>query len=192
MLARLVRRLEKNQQGITGLETAIILIAFVMVASVFSYVVLSAGLFSSQKAKSAIQEGLNQASGTVEIRGNVLAKMVSGTVTEVYLPLSTIAGGRATDFTDTSAGNNVVVISYQDSSKYIPSANWTVEKVSTVNTDNLLDRNELFVVTVDLSGISSNITSYHTFSLEVKPPSGAVLLVERTIPARISEIVNLY
>jgi flagellin FlaB len=184
--------LEKNQQGITGLETAIILIAFVMVASVFSYVVLSAGLFSSQKAKAAIQEGLNQASGTVEIRGNVLAKMVSGTVTEVYLPLSTIAGGRATDFTDTSAGNNVVVISYQDSSKYIPSANWTVEKVSTVNTDNLLDRNELFVVTVDLSGISSNITSYHTFSLEVKPPSGAVLLVERTIPARISEIVNLY
>ena len=192
MLARLVHRLKRNQQGITGLETAIILIAFVMVASVFSYVVLSAGLFSSQKAKAAIQEGLEQSSGTVEIRGNVLAKMVSGTITEVYLPLSTISGGRATDFTDTSAGNNVVVISYQDNLIYVPSANWTVEKVSTVNADNLLDGNELFVITVDLAGISDNITSYHTFSLEVKPPTGAVLIVERTIPARTSAIVNLY
>lgn len=192
MLARLVRRLKDDQQGITGLETAIILIAFVMVASVFSYVVLSAGLFSSQKAKQAIQEGLNQSSGTVEIRGNVLAKMVSGVVTEVYLPLSTISGGKATDFTDTSAGNNVVVISYQDSSTYVPSTNWTVQKVSTVNSDNLLDNTELFVVTVDIASVSSNVSAYDTFSLEVKPPQGAVLLVERTVPARTSEIVNLY
>ncbi len=36
----------KQQRGITGIETAIILIAFVIVASVFAYVVLSAGLFS--------------------------------------------------------------------------------------------------------------------------------------------------
>jgi archaeal flagellin FlaB len=37
--------------GITGLETAIIMIAFVLVASVFSYVVISAGLFASQKSR---------------------------------------------------------------------------------------------------------------------------------------------
>lgn len=192
MLARLVRRLKKDQQGITGLETAIILIAFVMVASVFSYVVLSAGLFSSQKAKQAIQEGLEQSTGTVEIKGNVLAKMESGAVKEVYLPLATVSSGRATDFTDTSGGNNVVVISYHDNSRYVTSTNWTLEKVSTVNDDNLLDVRELFLVTVDLSSISSNITSYDTISLEVKPPQGAVLIVERTIPARTSEIVNLY
>ena len=54
MTRRLVRRIEKEQQGITGIETAIILIAFVIVASVFSYVVLSAGLFSTQKAKEVV------------------------------------------------------------------------------------------------------------------------------------------
>ena len=33
-------RLHRNQEGITGLETAIILIAFVIVASVFAYVLV--------------------------------------------------------------------------------------------------------------------------------------------------------
>jgi flagellin FlaB len=64
-MRRLVRRLFGNQQGITGIETAIILIAFVIVASVFAYVVLSAGLFSTQKAKEAITAGLNEARSTI-------------------------------------------------------------------------------------------------------------------------------
>ncbi|HUV53535.1 MAG TPA: archaellin/type IV pilin N-terminal domain-containing protein, partial [Dehalococcoidia bacterium] len=42
--------MRRDERGITGLETAIILIAFVVVASVFAYTVLSAGIFSSQKA----------------------------------------------------------------------------------------------------------------------------------------------
>jgi archaeal flagellin FlaB len=191
MFEKLARSLKKDQKGITGLETAIILIAFVMVASVFSYVVLSAGLFSSQKAKQAIQQGLDQSTGAIEIRGNVIAVVDNSTVTDVYLPLSTVAGGKATDFTDTS-GENMVVVTYSDSSNYIPSANWTLEKIATVNDDNLLDENELFMLKVHLSGVSSNLTAYHSFSLEVKPPAGAVLLVERTIPARLSGIVNLY
>jgi len=191
MFTGLVRRLKKDQSGITGLETAIILIAFVMVASVFSYVVLSAGLFSSQKAKQAIQQGLDQSTGAIEVRGNVVAVVENSTVTDVYLPLSTVSGGKAIDFTDTS-GDNMVVITYADASRYVPSANWTLEKITTVNDDNLLDENELFMVKVHLSGISSNLTAYHSFSLEVKPPTGAVLLVERTIPARLSGIINLY
>ena len=36
-----------DQKGITGLETAIVLIAFVVVASVFAFAVLSTGLTSS-------------------------------------------------------------------------------------------------------------------------------------------------
>ena len=44
MLNRFIKRMKGNQEGITGLETAIILIAFVVVAAVFAYTVLSAGL----------------------------------------------------------------------------------------------------------------------------------------------------
>jgi flagellin-like protein len=42
-MRRLLRNLRQGEPGITGLETAIILIAFVVAAAVFAYTVLSAG-----------------------------------------------------------------------------------------------------------------------------------------------------
>jgi flagellin FlaB len=197
---RLLKRLSGNQQGITGIETAIILIAFVIVASVFAYVVLSAGLFSTQKAKEAIHAGLNEARSTLEVKGNMYGRMVNSVLTEVYFTLATTTGGDMIDFTPPSAGNvtNKVVISYSDAYQFATSLNWTLTKLNTDAPDNILDSNELFLITVDLSDLSSNLTPernpgpYHQFSLEVKPPVGAVLILERTIPARVDEIINLY
>ena len=62
-----------------------------------------------------------------------------------------------------------------------------------MNDDYLLDPNELFLVTVDLSS-SDNISigAYDRFALEIKPPDGPVLTIERTIPARMSQYVNLH
>jgi flagellin FlaB len=60
-----------HQKGITGLETAIILIAFVVVAAVFAYTALSAGLFSTQKGQEAVYAGLKEARSTIELRGAV-------------------------------------------------------------------------------------------------------------------------
>ena len=54
-----------DQRGITGLETAIVLIAFVVVSSVFAFAALSTGLFSSDKAKETIQAGLADAQDDV-------------------------------------------------------------------------------------------------------------------------------
>ena len=57
------QRFVKDERGITGLETAIVLIAFVVVSSVFAFAALSTRLFSSDKAKEAIQAGLAEAKG---------------------------------------------------------------------------------------------------------------------------------
>lgn len=182
------------QRGITGLETAIVLIAFVMVASVFAYVVLSAGLYSSQKAKEAVMGGLEETRGSVDLRGNVLASMEDDAVHTIIFYLGQVSGGEAVDFTDTSEGNNKVVISYQDSTTHIPQVDWTLTKVSTTNDDNMLDENEIFLITVDLT-TAENITlpgPYSNFTVEVKPPIGAVLSIQRTLPARASGIVNLH
>jgi flagellin FlaB len=192
-MENLLSKIRRHQEGITGLETAIILIAFVIVASVFAYVVLSAGLFSSQKAKEAVNSGLESTMSTVELKGNIIAKMTSGVVTEIYLNVGIPAAGTPVDFSPSSNSTNVVVISYNDADNMIPSLNWTVTKLSTINDDYLLDPNELFMVTVDLSSSSNvSITAYDEFSLELKPPDGPVLTVERTIPARTSQYVNLH
>jgi len=198
---RLGRERSENQQGITGIETAIILIAFVIVASVFAYVVLSAGLFSTQKAKEAIHAGLEEAQATIEIKGNIYGLMESSVLQEVYFTLATTTGGDTIDFTPPSGGGNItnlVVISYTDAYQIFPTVNWTLTKLNSTGSDNLLDKNELFMITVDLRCVSANATPeqmpgpYHEFQLEIKPPVGAVLILERTIPARVDQIVNLY
>ena len=189
----LFKRIRKNEKGITGLETAIILIAFVIVASVFAFVVLSAGLFSSQKAKEAVSVGIDAAMATVQLKGNVIAKMESGVVSEIYLNVGLPQGGSAVDFSPSSSNVTPVVISYMDKDNLIPSVDWTLEKLSTINDDNLLDPDELFQITVVLpSSGNVSIGPYHTFSLEVKPSNGPVLEIQRTIPARVSNYVNLH
>lgn len=192
LIKKAVEKLHRKEEGITGLETAIILIAFVMVASVFSYVVVSAGLFSSQKAKQAITAGLESIMSVVEIRGDVFARVESSQVQQIYLFVGTPAAGGAVDFTDTSNGTNTVVISYMDSSQMIPTVNWTMQKLSTVNADDLLDPAELFLITVNLSSENITITPYDQFTLEIKPANGPVTPVERIIPRRVSQYINLH
>jgi flagellin FlaB len=193
LLKRVLKRVRNNEEGITGLETAIILIAFVIVASVFAYVVLSAGLFSSQKAKEAVNAGLESTMATVEVRGNIVVKMENSVVSEIYFCVGIPQAGSPVDFSPSSANVSPLVISYSDADNLIPSVNWSIEKLSTINADNILDPNELFQVTV-IVPTSGNVSigAYHKFSLEVKPADGPVLCIERTIPGRISQYVNLH
>jgi flagellin-like protein len=63
VMRRLARWIKQREEGITGLEMAIILIAFVIVASVFSYVVLSAKFIFRSEGKTS---RLHRAGGTRE------------------------------------------------------------------------------------------------------------------------------
>ena len=63
----------RDQRGITGLETAIILIAFVVVASVFAYTVLTAGIFASQKSNEAVNAAIEEVRSTIVPNGKLIA-----------------------------------------------------------------------------------------------------------------------
>jgi flagellin-like protein len=84
MLNMNMKVLRRDQRGITGLETAIILIAFVVVASVFAYTVLSAGIFSAEKGKEAVHAGLAQARGSMELVGSVKATSIAATSIDTF------------------------------------------------------------------------------------------------------------
>ena len=62
---------KRNDEGFTGLEAAIVLIAFVVVAAVFSYVVLGAGFFTTQKAQETVYKGVEQSTANIQMIGNV-------------------------------------------------------------------------------------------------------------------------
>jgi archaeal flagellin FlaB len=63
--------IKQRDEGFTGLEAAIVLIAFVVVAAVFSYVVLGAGFFTTQKSQQTVYKSVEQATTNLQMIGNV-------------------------------------------------------------------------------------------------------------------------
>jgi len=205
-----------HEKGITGLETAIILIAFVVVAAVFAYTALSAGLFSTQKAQEAVYSGLKEAQSTLELRGGVIATAnttgAAGTVKQISFIVANVLGGEPIDFTQPTSGNhtglaatgsnNKVVINYIDNAQTVKNLYWTYTALGTTNGDQLLSANEKFQVTVGdttagsgggnlIDALGTPLSVNKTFTLEVVTPAGAVLQIERTTPAYIDAIMNL-
>ena len=98
-----MRCLYCGQRGITGLETAIVLIAFVVVSSVFAFAALSAGMFSSDKSREAHLLGLEQARASMVLKGAMQGTAntsgVTGVITEIRFTVSLAAGGQNVDLT---------------------------------------------------------------------------------------------
>jgi archaellin len=154
--------------------------------------VLSAGLFSSQKTKEAVNNGLQSTMSTLQIKGNVVAKMEAGIATHIYFGLGIPSAGNPVDFSSNN-GTPLLVISYSDENNMVPSCNWTITRLSYVNNDDILDPQELFQldITVPTSG-NVSLGAYDRFSMEIKPADGPVLIFERTLPGRIDSFVNLH
>ncbi len=192
MFAKKTRR---DERGITGLETAIILIAFVVVASVFAYTVLSAGIFSSQKGQEAVYTGLQHARSTLEFKGDVVAHSTGNSVDQLVICVATALNGEQIDLTEPIndgglAGNsstNVVVVSYSSQDERTDDLYWTSAQLGKGNGDDMLDPGETFEMTIDLTGITETVDTYHTFNVEIKPPVGSVLIIERTTPAALAD-----
>jgi len=193
-----LKRLMRDESGITALETAIILIAFVVVAAVFAFTILSAGTYSTEQSRVAIYAGRAEVQGSLELRGSIIATTTTGHtggdasayVDYVIFTISNVAGGEPVDLTDTD-GNRKVVINYRDKDRELKDISWTKSWVGHSDGDVLLEGGELAQITVPLTAI--NHPSVNTeFVIEVKPPQGSVLRIERTTPANIDAVLDLH
>ena len=199
------KHLRQAQHGITGLETAIILIAFVVVASVFAYTVLSAGIFSAEKGKEAIHSGLQTARSSMELVGGIIAIDTDSDddVDQIMFTISNALDGEPIDLTTTTDANadgdlsdeanpsHTLVISYFDASQRMTDIAWTTTEVGKGDGDDLLEPGEKFQITVDVSGLTNKLVKYDVFTLEIKPAKGATITIQRTLPAVIDDVMNL-
>jgi flagellin FlaB len=187
-------RLFNREDGITGLETAIILIAFVIVASVFAFVVLSTGLFSAERGKETVFAGLEKARGNLEVRGalTVVDANTDGTIDdndEIVFNVGLAAGGFPISL-DPTAYTNTVVINWIDAQDRVPDTTYTVTWILD-DGDDLLEVGELAEITVSPPS-GSSLAENEIFTLEVVPPSGGTLLINRTMPPSIDNVMDLH
>jgi flagellin FlaB len=183
----------------TGLETAIILIAFVTVAAVFGYAILSAGLFSAERGKEAIYAGLDQARSNMDTVGSVIAISTdNATLSSIKFAVKNSIAGKPIDMTPQDGGNaNKTIISLGGSAFYDNDVKWTCTPVGTSNGNYILESGEQFVVEIDLTDLGGTFTDpglakYDTFTIQVKPALGSSLTIERTMGARISPVIDLH
>lgn len=180
----------KDEKGFTGLEAAIVLIAFVVVAAVFSYVMLGAGFFTTQKSQEVVHTGVTQASSSLAPSGDVIVQASgANTAQEITFYVTNTAGGTPVDMDKT-------ILTYTDnddfkSQEYGGGSNgWLYDKIvyEPGHDDNLLESGEKYKITVTLSsdfadtlpGVNEKI------KLEVKPPEGAVMSITKTMPPALA------
>lgn len=187
-------RFIKNDKGFTGLEAAIVLIAFVVVAAVFSYVMLGAGFYTTQKSQEVVHTGVTQASSSLAPSGDVIVEGAgSNGVENITFYVTNTAGGSSVDLDKT-------IITYTDTNdlttKAYTAANagpWIYDAViSDGGATNLIEKGEKYKITIKVAGLVGNgITDTPTVNekvkIEVKPPEGAVLILERTMPAALTD-----
>lgn len=192
-MKRLSAHLRQDERGITGLETAIILIAFVVVATVFAFIVLTTGMFSAERGKETVFAGLQKARGTMEIRGGVIVKSATPpTVDTIEFTAATVAAGDPIPL-DPAATSNRTVFSYRDKTVVDNDVPYTIT-VITGDTDNLLEPGELFLVTVAVADIDGPpvIEANSRWTLELQTPVGAVIDLTRSMPAEIDTVMQLH
>jgi len=86
-----------THRGVVGVESAIVMIAFVIVAAALAFVVLNMGFSTSQQAKTTIGSSLDEASSALQISGKVIGsghvQLVPPKLNVTAFPIKIVAGG---------------------------------------------------------------------------------------------------
>ncbi|MBN1431617.1 MAG: flagellin [Methanomicrobiaceae archaeon] len=202
-----------KEEAFTGLEAAIVLIAFVVVAAVFSYVVLGAGFFTTQKAQETVYSSVDMASSSVEVLGDVYGygngvNIVPSTeINSIQFVVGLTAGGSPIDLAQTSMvfrntsqivdlGRDPEITSSSSDVRNtmgISASDWGIIDIQNSDGDYgaLLENQEQFTIFVHLPD-TATILPNEKFSLEIIPSVGASYGIVRSGPAKIDYVNILY
>ena len=183
--------MKRNDEGFTGLEAAIVLIAFVVVAAVFSYVVLGAGFFTTQKAQETVYKGVEQSTANIQMIGNVygLSSVHATGITRFTFSIGLAPGASAIDLTKMkivfSTPTTTPIILSQGQLQllpaFLPPNNW-YSAVSSMNPNDQVE------IVFNVTAVPANTK----MTMELRPSVGAALPFSKTAPATITNTNVLY
>ncbi len=179
-----------HEYAFTGLEAAIVLIAFIVVAAVFGYVVLGSGFLTSQKAQETVHTGVSQAMSTVQQSGgiSIQANAAGNGVKTIEFYLQLAASGTGAEMSafgyTLSTAKNSTTFTAND-----VTYSW-VKQVSAGNHGDhtgVLAPKEMVMVSITVPDDKQSDLGYgEKFMVEVKPALGASIPVAATVPGALS------
>jgi flagellin FlaB len=195
-------KLLKQKRGMMGLEAAIILIAFVIIAGAFSFMVINQGLFATERGKTVVQDSLRQASTPLIVDGSIcLRAATSTTIDAIVIPIRAYGvkyvalGDAETSVTLQVAGSawpnvyegiNGTFTTTDDFDALV--ANVTADHaalfIQNSNGDEALDSSEKGFLVISLS-TPANARDH--IVVEIKPEKAAPLTVDFYVPESLPE-----
>jgi len=198
-----------KRSGMTGIETAIILVAFVITAAAFAFVVLNMGFLTAEKAQSVISSGMAEASSALLVDSGVVGQFGStgGDQADIDLEKLTFYIKLSQGHEPVDLDDSKLVATYTNARCHgeIYASNGTIMSIYGVNDDgdSLCETGEKFKVIIDFTQLD-NATGvdpaqgsmddvyahpYEEFRIELRPATGAVLAIERQLPAVYSTVM---
>jgi len=185
----------KQKRAIVGLEAAIILIAFVIIAAVFSFMVINQGLFATNQGKSVIQEGLTQASTPLSEDGTIFVKTNdAGTnVTGFVIPLKSFG----VDYVSLDVNATVITLEIGGSAwpNVYAGVNTTATSTTSATLDDLLTGTAQGTAVLYIQGgtggqvLDSSSKGYLVFSLS--PDNAALARAQVNVEIRLEATAPL-
>ena len=189
---------DRRAEGFTGLEAALILIAFVMVAAVFSFTVLGSGYFTTQKAQKTVYTGVEQSTSALTVVGDVYGiGETAGSLDTVRCTLGTAAAGEGVDLSrlgvTVSTADLMATLRPADP-LFAPAAvpgEWCIcAKNGDTATPLFLAGGEQATLIVRLPA-GAALSGGERLTVEIYPPAGAAVTITRTIPPITSMVTIL-
>ncbi|MDE4908603.1 flagellin [Methanogenium marinum] len=189
-----------DDAGFTGLEGAIILIAFVIVASVFSFIILNSGFFATDTAQKVIYAGVEQSASSMMLAGDVYGYRAPGRDAVDMLRFTvgqSVGGGRAVDLSGCTITymTSEKILAIQPNSTLISGTPplpgmWTIADVSSAGDSYLIQSDEQATIVIRLQESDAALAG-EKITITLIPPVGTAVTVIRTIPAKIDEVTIL-
>jgi len=184
-----MKSMKRNDEGFTGLEAAIVLIAFVVVAAVFSYVVLGAGFFTTQKAQETVYKGVEQSTANIQMIGNVYGLSTNNsTITNLTFVIGLAPGASAIDLTmmkivfSTPTTSPIILTQGTTDSTTVFTTKIGSSAVTSMNPNDQVE------IAFSTAGVPANTK----MNIELRPSVGAALPFSKTAPATIANTNVLY
>lgn len=191
-----------DETGLTGLEGAVILIAFIIVASVFSFTILGSGFFATGTAQDVVYAGVDQTSSSLMIVGDVYGYRASGRDAVDMLRFTlrpSAAGGKPMDLSGS-------ILTYATQDSLIPlrasdplvstipplPGRWSICDMSGAGDGEapVIQDQELVTILVRVPETDAAVAG-EPFIVTLAPPAGTAVTVSRSVPSRITDVVIL-
>ena len=178
-----------DQLGFTAVETTIIMVAFVTLASVFGYAVLTTGILTAEESRGAVLVALRETGGSAVLRGPVVgaANADRTAVDRIIFQVASVAG--------TGSGIEIspgrTTITYLDTEQVVnlTPADWTVTWLSGFGS--LLNPGEIVEFDIGVSGLDPPLEVSKEFTIQVSFDHGPPLRLTRTTPVELAEFMDI-